>query len=136
MKVYLAHPVSEYGSERQRKIVAVIEASGRTVENPDRPYHQAGYKEHGMRYFEDLVCNCDELAFLRFPDGAIGAGVAKEIEAALRSGMRVYDASGGALAAIDGMMPEPVLSVEETRDRLRSPAPSVRDGMETKGEGT
>jgi hypothetical protein len=126
MRVYLAHPVSEYGSERQRQTVALIESRGRTVENPDRTYHQEAYRERGMDHFIEVVQDCDELAFLRFPDGTIGAGVAKEIEVALRSGIRVYDVSDGQFKAVGDMMPEPVLSIEETRAMLRSLAPPDR----------
>jgi hypothetical protein len=68
-----------------------------------------------MLHFVEVVEDCDGLAFLRFKDGTIGAGVAKEIETALRRGLLVWDASSGELVSIGTMMPTPILTVEETR---------------------
>ncbi len=121
MKCYFAHPVSDYGgSERQRNAIAALEAAGWTVENPDTPIHQAAYRQHGMTHFIEVVEGCDALAFMRFPDGAIGAGVAKEIERALQCRKSVFDVSPGTLLhGIGDMMPEPILTVEETRSRLK-----------------
>lgn len=119
MRVYLAHPISYYdGTPTQVAAVKAINERGWQVENPDQPHHQAGYKERGMDHFIDVVQNCDGLAFIRFPDGAIGAGVAKEIEAALRQRKPLYDATSGQLTIQGEMMPFPVLSVEETRARI------------------
>jgi hypothetical protein len=110
--------VTDYGgTARQLAAVAAIEAKGWIVETPDQPIHQDAYRQHGMQHFLDVVEDCDALAFLPFADGYIGAGVAKEIEHAFRRGLRVYDASGGHLERID-MMPECLLTVEQTRARL------------------
>lgn len=129
MRCYLAHPVTDYGgSDRQRKAVAAIESRGWTVENPDKPWHQDGYKRAGMEYFTDLVGDCDALAFLRFPNGRIGAGVAKEIEAALRKGVPTYDLSTLKFQPITGM-PMELMSVEETRAEIaaiRAPSEGAR----------
>jgi hypothetical protein len=91
---------------------------GWTVENPDQHIHQDAYREHGMQHFLDVVEDCSALAFLRFEDGYIGAGVAKEIECALRHGIPVYDVSEGSLDPVGNMMPECVLTVEQTRAKL------------------
>ena len=119
MRCYLAHPVTDYGgSTRQMKAIAAIEARGYTVENPDQHFHQEAYRQYGMQHFLDVVEDCDALAFLRFEDGYIGAGVAKEIECALRRRLMVFDASEGYLDPIGDMMPECVLTVEQTRAKL------------------
>lgn len=119
MRFYLAHPVSDYGgTPRQVAASKLIEDAGHTVENPDQPIHQQAYKAHGMDHFIEVVEGCDALAFLRFADGSIGAGVGKEIEAALRAGIPVYDASDGRLEPTGLMIPEGILSVEETRAKL------------------
>lgn len=118
MRIYLAHPITDYGTERQEKAIALIGAMGWQVENPDQQHHAKAYQEHGMQHFVDLVEDCDGLAFLRFQGGDIGAGVAKEIETALRRGLMVWDISSGKMENIGTMMPFPVLSVEETRKRI------------------
>lgn len=119
MRCYLAHPVTDYGgSARQLAAVAAIEAHGFAVENPDQHIHQEAYRQHGMQHFLDVVEDCDALAFVRFDDGYIGAGVAKEIECALRRGLTVYDASEGYLDPTGTMMPECVLTVEQTRAKI------------------
>lgn len=121
MKIYLAHPVSDYGSPQQAKMLALLAGAGHTVENPDAAWHQNGYRQHGMGYFTDLVETCDGLAFARFPDGTIGAGVAKEIERALTRRMPIWDVTGGVTMFSTGeWMPAPVLSVEDTRDMLKA----------------
>lgn len=117
--VYLAHPVSDYGGPRQLMAVAAILARGFKVENPDQPHHQAAYRTHGMDHFREVVAACDGLAFLRFPCGGIGAGVAKEIETALRLGLPVWEVKGVELVPVGTMMPFPILTVEETRSRLK-----------------
>jgi hypothetical protein len=93
--------------------VALIEAAGFEVENPDHPLHDAGYKLGGMDYFTDIVSRCAALAFMRFQDGSIGAGVGKEILAAQRAGIPIYDITEGSLVPNDA--PCPILTVEETR---------------------
>ncbi|RVO41324.1 hypothetical protein CN093_08640 [Sinorhizobium meliloti] len=118
MRIYLAHPVSDYGTERQAATIDLLRSRGWQVENPDQPHHARAYKARGMQHFVEVVEDCDGLAFLRFPDRSIGAGVAKEIETALRRGLMVWDASSGQLESIGTMMPSPVLSVEETRAML------------------
>lgn len=120
MKCYLAHPVTDYGgTERQRRAIAVIEdIGGWKVENPDQEIHQTAYRQYGFGHFLEVVQTCDLLAFVRFPGGSIGAGVAKEIEEALRNGQRVYDATNGEIIYIGLMMPYPIMSVEQTRELI------------------
>jgi hypothetical protein len=119
MKCYLAHPVTDYGgTERQRKAIAVIENRGWEVENPDQKIHQDCYARHGFNHFLEVVQSCDLLAFVRFPGGSIGAGVAKEIAEALRIGLRVYDITSGEIIYIGLMMPYPVMTVEQTRELI------------------
>ena len=118
MRIYLAHPITDYGTRRQASAIALISARGWQVENPDQAHHQRAYEKRGMLHFEEVVEDCDGLAFLRFPDGSIGAGVAKEIAVALRRGLTVWDASNGELASIGSMMPTPILTVDETRARI------------------
>lgn len=117
MKIYFAHPVTDYGTERESEAVASIEAEGWIVENPNKPHHQQGYNEEGMTYFERLATSCGALVFMRFPNGAIGAGIGKEINAAQGAGRPVYELFDGELHAAYGT-PTPILSVDATRALL------------------
>ena len=119
MRVYFAHPVTDYGTERERRALDDLAAQGWYVENPNQPQHQAGYDRDGMVYFQRLAASCDALIFVRFPNGAIGAGVGKEIDAAQGNGIPVYEWFDGETHSVYGM-PTPVLSVEDTRALLVS----------------
>ncbi len=116
MAVYYAHPVTDYGTEFEAGAVETLADRFGEVVNPNGPDHAAAYASQRMGYFQELAAGCDALAFSRFPDESVGAGVAKEIVAASEAGRRVWeytrngdvmpsgpDAAGGAL------------SVEETR---------------------
>lgn len=121
MFCYLAHPITDYGNgQRQVAALKAIAARGWTAVSPDAAWHAAAYKERGMDHFVEVVRDCDALAFIRMPSGAIGAGVAKEIEAALACKMPVFDVTGGSMQALPSpyVMPEPVLTVDETRAEL------------------
>lgn len=118
MRCYLAHPVTDYGTQRQADAVALLEARGFCVENPDQPKHQDGYRVQGMSYFTDLVQGCGALAFLRFTGGAIGAGVAKEVQTALNLRLPVYDVTDGRFEDFLGFALQRVLSVEQTRSKI------------------
>jgi hypothetical protein len=125
MRIYFAHPVTDYGTNREGNVLTWLEADGWEVENPNQPHHQDGYARDGMVYFESLASSCDALVFTRFPDGSIGAGVGKEIDAAHGSGIPIYEWFGGELYSMY-CMPTPVLSVEDTRStitKLRQESP-------------
>jgi len=124
MRIYLAHPVSDYGTPRQAQAIKALEEVGadlvRPLElvNPDSPIHQAGYASEGMAYFKGVIERCQGLAFMRFPDGSIGAGVGREIRWALIGNLSIYEVFNGAVYTGVESMPTPVLTVEETRDML------------------
>jgi hypothetical protein len=119
MKCYLAHPVTDYGgSERQQRALRAIVGEHIDPVNPDGRKHQRGYKKHGMNYFLKLVAECDLLAFMRFPNGSIGAGVAKEIAKARELGICIYDVSTGEMIKIKGEIDGPIMTVEETRAEI------------------
>lgn len=119
MRCYLAHPITDYGTQRQADAVAVLEARGFEVVNPDAPEHEAAYRQRGMTYFTELVQGCGALAFLRFLGGSIGAGVAKEIQAALDLRLPVYDLEGD-FADFLGFALQSVLSVDQTRSKIKA----------------
>ncbi|QIG75052.1 hypothetical protein EVC14_054 [Rhizobium phage RHph_I3_18] len=121
-RVYFAHPLSDYGTQRQRQAIDAIQAFYETrghsikIISPDAENHQEAYKARGMPYFQGLIESCDDFVFMRFPDGSIGAGVGKEIRwGSACSYMR--EVHNGKLYDFDGW-PGPVLSVEDTREAL------------------
>jgi hypothetical protein len=121
-KVYFAHPITDYGTERQavalralRKELDDICQPHTIIENPDQPHHQKGYAAHGMDYFRGVVDECWSLAFMRFPDGSIGAGVAREIQWASADGKTIWEVFGGKVYRPVYWPITPVLSVEDTR---------------------
>jgi len=121
-KIYFAHSVTDFGTERQERAIASLSEHWEVV-SPDFPEHQVGYAKEGMAYFERLAASCDLLAFMRFPNGSIGAGVGKEIEAAKGAGVRwILEWFDGQTFPVYGD-PTPILSVSQTRaliERLRS----------------
>ena len=130
MRCYLAHPVTDYGgTARQRRAIELIELCGMEVVSPDAPHHGVQYLMRGMGYFVELVRECDALAFMRFPDGSVGAGVAREIRTALAEGMPVYDTDHGMSRV--SQMPGSVLSVDETRALIKRLSSSPRDRATT-----
>lgn len=121
MKIYFAHPVSEYGTPFQAAVLKELASSWHQVESPDAPHHQEGYRQHGMAYFEGVIAGCDALAYLRFPDGTIGAGVAKEIASAAGDGKPIFEVrlhQGAIHITASAPKPGPVLTVEQTRLKL------------------
>lgn len=133
MKIYFAHSVSEYGTEFEAAVVKALKSDWLEVENPNAPHHQEGYRQHGMAYFEGVIAQCDALAYLRFPDGAIGAGVAKEIASAANDGRPVFEVrvhEGAIHICASAPKPGPVLTVEQTRLKLgRAVAPVDADAQ-------
>lgn len=108
MRVYYAHPVSLYGTKQEARDVATLEGLGFQVINPNGPQHQIGYEEGGMDYFTRIVQACDAVAFRAFPDGSIGAGIAKEVRAA----------EGKPVIELPSRVGGRALSVDDTREVL------------------
>lgn len=99
LKCYYAHTMASYGSTIEKKDVETLEALGFEVENPNQPKHQNGcqayVKIHGwekvMEYFEDVVLECDVVAFRSLPNGDILSGVAYEVAAAIDNEIPVIE---------------------------------------------
>lgn len=116
-RIYYAHPVSDYGTRRESAGVRLLTREGWWVENPNQPHHATGYAREGMEYFRGVVRGCDAVAFQRFPDGTLGAGVAREASWALEDGKPVFEVVDGRL--VPRAEVPAALSVEETRERVR-----------------
>jgi len=93
MKAYYARPISIDNSPQFDRDQALIRALG--FEVSPTPEEKAAilvqYKEVGMEAFRASVEASDALVFRAFPDGSIGAGVAKEIAWALAKGLPVVE---------------------------------------------
>lgn len=121
MKIYYAHPVSFYDKDIERADIAALQGLGFEVLNPNAREHEAEYAKRGMRHFEELVTTCQALAFRSFSDGAIPAGVAKEIAQAQALGLPVMELPN------EDFLYDRILTVEETRRRLKGQAISGRN---------
>ena len=125
-RLYLAHPVTLYGTPAKTALVQGLTACGWDVVDPEGPEHGAAYRERGMSYFTDMVATCDALGYLPFEDGSVGAGVAREILEALVRGLPVYylmSAFGmGGRLIIEFprvcQMPGPILTIDQTRSAV------------------
>ena len=137
MKVYYAHSQAIYGTAQEIRDVNVLKQLGFEVVNPSDQEHQtmaekilveaekarakaaksqqpfmAGKgSEKVMEYFTSLVEGTDAVAFRALPDGAIPAGVAKEIEWASQAGKPVIELPSG--------VSRRVITVEQTREYLK-----------------
>lgn len=117
-RCYFAHPKGYYGSSLARDAIARLASAGYDIEDPSLPEHQKECRklEQPMAYFEKLVASCDAICFIRFDDGAIGAGCAAEIDIANNSRLDILEFSGGELLYhLSGEVPGPRLDIAETR---------------------
>lgn len=110
-KAYYARPLSLYGTPQEERDKATIRALGFEPIEINKPEIQAAAAEQGMAPFESLVKQADALFFRAFVDGAIGAGVIKEIAWAVEGGMPAVE--------LPGRIEIRALSVDETRLYLR-----------------
>ncbi len=119
MKAYYAHCVALYDTTQERRDLRTMETLGWDVLNPNTAEHQRGCEaaraadptSGGMNYFKPLVTGCDITVFRALPDGAIPAGVAKEIEWAREAGRTVIELPSG--------LSRRGLTVEQTREYIR-----------------
>jgi hypothetical protein len=109
---YYARPISIDGTKQEARDKALIESLGFSPYpvGEDKAEALRQYKEHGMEAFKPYVLDSAVLIFRAFPDGSIGAGVAKEIAWAQEAGIPVIE--------IPRQIARRTLSVDETRDML------------------
>lgn len=118
---YFAHPVSDYGTQAERRILDALALNGIAVENPNQPHHQEGYAREGMDYFlERVLPACTGCVFLPFPGGLVGSGVAMEVEHFAERRCQVLEVGldpglGVYLLTCRGVPESRVLTREETR---------------------
>jgi hypothetical protein len=109
---YYARPISIDGTKQEARDKALIEAMGFVPYpvGPDKEKALEQYREVGMDAFMPYVLNSAVLIFRAFPDGSIGAGVAKEIAWAQLAGIPVVE--------IPRQIARRTLGVDATRDML------------------
>lgn len=119
MKIYFAHPVSDYGSLREKECLEQIQKHfpGAEILNPNQDVHNEAYLTEGMAYFERLVMACDCVVAAPFADGEWGMGVFREAETVSRKGGKVFELHKS-LREIDIKDIRP-LSINETKRRVR-----------------
>jgi hypothetical protein len=121
MRVYFAHPVSDYGSRYEQECLERIkeEFPEANIVNPNSSIYEDNYRCYGMKYFEDLAANCDVVVAAPFRDGHFGMGVWRELDAAGRGGNTVCVISPNNISEVDYRDVVP-LSINETRRRIRA----------------
>ena len=141
MKLYFAHPLSDYNTQFEARVLGYLSAvepfNKYEIVNPTQQYHQHAYimlREYGhggdevaFRYWTRLAGSCDALVFLRMPSGRVGAGVAKEICEALTHGQRLFEVTLTATGTLQWQeLPEQRLlvingmSIKETKAELQT----------------
>lgn len=111
-RVYYAHPISMYGTALESMDICMLELLGFEVVNPNMSELDSAYQLEGMAAFTRVIQTCDVLAFRSFRDGKISAGVGVEIQVAYDNYIQVFE--------IPQAYTPRVLSIEETRERLRT----------------
>ena len=89
MKIYYAHCTMLFDTVQETKDLEILENLGFEIVNPNMPYHKKGYEQRGMNYYiEDVLPECDGIAFRALPGGALSAGVSTEVEYFLNDAIR------------------------------------------------
>ena len=109
---YFARPVTRFNTPPDLLDIRLIQTMGYDVVDIASDKVQQAYAQDGMVIFELMVKVSDVLFFRAFPDGLIGAGVAKEIGWAESQGVPVFEIPTGVCIA------DRTLSVAQTRERL------------------
>lgn len=128
MKVYYAHPMSWYGTEREEDDIDCIQRETPLASEVVNP---ALEDSKDMGHYLSLVEASDALAYRTFDDDKIGAGVAQEILTAALHGKQIYRIMDLNKSPI-GLKPKlfeqrgiraafgpNVLTIAETRDRIK-----------------
>jgi hypothetical protein len=110
MKAYYAHCKSLYGTAQEKRDMFLIASLGFEVVNPSAQEWQQLWQEKGMDAKEDFAKMCDVIIFRALPQGAISAGVFKEIEAFQKFSKPVLE--------LPSMISTRELTLEQTREYL------------------
>lgn len=112
MKAYYARPISIDNTPQETRDHALIRALGFEPYpiGEEKQVFLDRYREVGMEAFRPAVEASQALIYRAFPDGSIGAGVAKEIAWALQAGIPCIE--------FPRQVERRTLSVEDTKAML------------------
>lgn len=102
MRVFYSHPKKLYGTDAERREIAMIEKRFVGCEVVDPSSQQSGMEPgRETEYYLGLVDTCDCLVFSRH-FGNVTQGVKPEVEHALSKGKEVYELRDGRFIQIKG----------------------------------
>ena len=107
---YYARPLNIYDTPQEERDMQFMRDAGFNVVDVNTTRMQTAYEMDGMSVFDPIVRSCDALFFRAFMDGAIPAGVGKEIHWAREAGLPVFE--------LPRMVFDRILSPETTRTAL------------------
>ena len=129
-KLYFGHPINTYNTDLERQLILSINVAfpDCVIENPNAQKHQDGYvlwREkigNGMAYFiEEVLPHCGSGIFLAFRDGKFGSGVVSEMRFFTERNYPTWEIlPNGDISALKTPHADRILSVEETRSRIRN----------------
>jgi len=117
---YYAHDMYLYNTQQEKRDIQLLELLGFKVINPNTKKVQEDItnlkKVHGddfdyMKYFHDIIYNCDVVAFRSIPNGHIPAGVGNEVTYAILEKIPVFELP----SSIDAR----IMSIDFTREYLK-----------------
>lgn len=117
-KIYYAHSMHLYNTPQEKRDVELLEKLGFKVINPNSEETQKGVEEYKkiygaentMKYFNDILLECDALVFRAHIDGKIPAGIGYEINVILSVGRPVIE--------LPTLLESDFMSINETRQYL------------------
>jgi len=115
-RVYYAHPLSLYDKPEELVDIAQLNLLGLRVLNPNDDKVEADFQRtQDFSIFLELAGSSDVVAVRAFPDGKLGAGVAKEALRAFEAGKPVIEIFGSddpRYGKINYLTPEDIVSRE------------------------
>lgn len=94
MKIYYAHCICIYNTPQEERDLELLHKlfPNDDVYNPSQDENSdLGYRQNGMKYFTDIVEECDLLAFRSLPYSKIPTGVFKEISHAQNKNIPIIE---------------------------------------------
>lgn len=135
-KIYFGHPINVYDTKLENRLLRRISEVFPSwfIENPNEEYHQEGYKLwkklHGngmLYYYREVLPTCSAGVFLPFRDGKWGTGVFGEAEFLFNRGLPIFQIDTQCIVTkIDSIDTLQVLSIEETRERIKTKSGEIK----------
>ena len=90
------------------------------VINPNSHEHDAAFKAQGFQYFIDLCETCNAVVWAGFPDGRVGAGVAKEVASFEGRTVHITELDRDCTPWYEKLpKPDRIMTVDETRALIK-----------------